>query len=219
MLVGLTRRALLAGACAMASPSPSCEAKDKAEPKTVYLVRHAQSDQNIATKRLEAGEMSALGDIIRIGFDSPVSAEGQKQLDDAARRLDGFAKQNGIELIAHSPYQRAAATANAIFSSSDVPTMVLPALHERTLSEYVFPALLDRRIRQVRDWLDARPERVIALVGHGQWNMRATQRQSVQPNVSILKTSYSSASGFVPEEGFAFDGFSDPKRGKKPVLS
>ena len=31
--------------------------------KTVYLVRHAQSEQNIATARLEKGDVGALGDL------------------------------------------------------------------------------------------------------------------------------------------------------------
>ena len=108
--------------------------------KTVYLVRHAQSEQNIATARLEKGDVGALGDLVRLGFDAPVSAEGRQQLTTAARSLDGFATQQKIEIVAHSPYQRAVTTAMALFSGHHRPLELLPPLHERTIAEYLFPS-------------------------------------------------------------------------------
>ena len=181
--------------------------------KTVYLVRHAQSEQNIATARLEKGDVGALGDLVRLGFDAPVSAEGRQQLTTAARSLDGFANQHKIEIVAHSPYQRAVTTAMALFSGHHRPLELLPPLHERTIAEYLFPSLLDNRIRQVCEWLNGREERVIALVGHGQFFKRCIGAPgAVQPNVSILETKYSREGGFL---GFrcvrtAYAGFPEP---------
>ena len=39
--------------------------------KTVFLVRHAQSEQNVASARFAEGEVSALIDIASIGYDAP----------------------------------------------------------------------------------------------------------------------------------------------------
>ena len=195
----------------MSSSSPADGAAGNA-PKTVFLVRHAQSEQNVATARLSRGEVGALGDIIQLGHDAPVSAAGAEQLAAAATRLDGFASRHAIELVAHSPYARAVATARALFSGHPKPLVLLPPLHERTVAEYFFPWMLDARIQQVRDWLDSRDERCIALVGHGQFFKRCLQASSVQPNVSILRSTYSSSEGFVPARDgvVAFPGFPEP---------
>ena len=165
--------------------------------KTIFLVRHAQSEQNIATARLESGEVGALGDIIRLGHDAPVSSTGRDQLNEASRALAGFSAEHAVELVVHSPYQRAAETAKAIFAAHPKPMIVLPALHERTVTEYLFPWMLDARIAQVRAWIDAREEQCIALVGHGQWFKRCCGAPAVQPNVSIIRSIYTSAAGFV----------------------
>ena len=45
--------------------------------KTVFLVRHAQSEQNVATARLASGDVSALIDIGAIGYDAPLSRQGE----------------------------------------------------------------------------------------------------------------------------------------------
>lgn len=179
--------------------------------KTVFLVRHAQSEQNIATARLERGDVTALVDIVGLGLDAPVSAAGQQQLEAAAQQLEGFAEARGIEVVVHSPYQRAVATAQALFSKHPKPLLLLPPLHERTLTEWMFPWIFDARIQRVRAWLNAREERVIALVGHGQFFKRCLDAPSVQPNVSIIETTYSSTEGFVPFPGKrAFEGFPEP---------
>ena len=68
--------------------------------------------------------------------------------------------------------------------------------------------MLDARIAEVRRWLDSREERVIALVGHGQFFKRCLKAPGVQHNVSIIESSYSAA-GFTPSS-LAFEGFAEP---------
>ena len=176
--------------------------------KTVFLVRHAQSEQNVASARFAEGEVSAL-----IGYDAPLSKQGESQLREASVALDGFAAQRGIALVAHSPYQRAVHTARTLFAGFPQPLVQLPPLHERTMTEFFFPFLLDRRVAEVCSWLDAREERVIALVGHGAFFARCLGASRVQPNVSIVETTYSPAAGFVPraDHRFAYPGFSEPE--------
>ena len=181
--------------------------------KTVFLVRHAQSEQNVASARFAEGDISALIDIAAIGYDAPLSKQGESQLREASLALDGFAAQRGIALVAHSPYQRAVHTARSLFAEFPRPLVQLPPLHERTMSEFFFPFLLDRRVAQVCSWLDAREERVIALVGHGAFFARCLGASTVQPNVSIIEATYSPAAGFVPraDDKFAYAGFSEPE--------
>ena len=181
--------------------------------KTVFLVRHAQSEQNVASARFADGDVSALVDIASIGYDAPLSKQGESQLREASVALDGFAAQRGIALVAHSPYQRAVHTARALFAGFPQPLVQLPPLHERTMTEFFFPFLLDRRVAEVCSWLDAREERVIALVGHGAFFARCLGASRVQPNVSIVETTYSPAAGFVPraDHRFAYPGFSEPE--------
>ena len=118
--------------------------------KTVFLVRHAQSEQNVASARFAEGDVSALVDIAMLGYDAPLSKQGEAQLREASVALDGFAAQRGIALVAHSPYQRAVQTARALFAAFPRPLVQLPSLHERTMAEYFFPWLLDQRVAQVR---------------------------------------------------------------------
>ena len=186
-----------------------------ASEKVVFLVRHAQSEQNVATARLGRGDVKALGDIIRIGYDAPLSDTGRQQLETAATKLDGFATQHGIEVVVHSPYIRAVETAKTIFAGFiGKPFVELLPLHERTVPEYFFPSMLQARITQVREWLDSRPEGVVALVGHGQFFKHCINAPNVQPNVSIIRTTYSKTTGFVVASDdaspYVFKGFAEP---------
>ena len=155
--------------------------------KTVFLVRHAQSEQNVASARFAEGDISALIDIAAIGYDAPLSKQGESQLREASLALDGFAAQRGIALVAHSPYQRAVHTARSLFAEFPRPLVQLPPLHERTMSEFFFPFLLDRRVAQVCSWLDAREERVIALVGHGAFFARCLGPRLCSPTFPSLR--------------------------------
>jgi len=47
--------------------------------KRVFLVRHAESEQNIATRNLENGDLSALITVCALGYDAPLSKKGREQ--------------------------------------------------------------------------------------------------------------------------------------------
>lgn len=183
-----------------------------AESKTIYLVRHAQSEQNVATHRLHSeGDLTAAATIINLGYDAPVSDEGRKQLDLARQKLETFANSRSITLVAHSPLQRAVATAHAIFQGR-VDTMVIrPEMHERTVSEWAMPFLMDRRIDELRKWISSRDEPVIALVGHGQFFKRCLGLSRVMENVEVVQCSFNVGTGFqLCSSSSVFEGFKDP---------
>ena len=170
--------------------------------KQVFLVRHAQSEANVASARLENGEVSALWPFLTAGSDAPISDMGRQQLAAARAQLvaSSFVEARGVQLVAHSPLVRAEQTARQLFGdcgpSLTPPFLEVPFIYERTPSEWASITGLDARIEQLRDWLAERDESVIVLVGHGQFFKRCLQRSFVQANVSFLECSFSARDGF-----------------------
>ena len=124
--------------------------------KTIFLVRHAQSDQNVATHKLCRGDAAALFTLANLGVDAPVSEAGQSQLASARQSLEGLARERNITLVAYSPLQRAVATANAVFGERGVPMVERAEMVERTAAEYLMPSLMDQRIDVLCEWLASR---------------------------------------------------------------
>lgn len=95
--------------------------------KTIYLIRHAESDENRRRECLKTS-MQGLGKLklprredvvasmelmnVSAQLDTGVSPRGQSQIDQLGERIakDDFVRKMGIELVAHSPLQRARQT-------------------------------------------------------------------------------------------------------------
>ena len=90
------------------------------------MVRHAQSEANVASARLGAGEVSAIWPFLTMGADAPLSDMGRQQLAAAHAQLVGFIEERGVQLIAHSPLVRAQQTAHALFGDCGAPLVELP---------------------------------------------------------------------------------------------
>jgi phosphohistidine phosphatase SixA len=189
------------------------------EEKTVYLIRHAQSEQNIQLGRVKNGEyIAGLFGAAMIGLDAPLSDHGKKQLLTANLKLktrDWIPSSSSYspkpELIVHSPYIRAKDTAVGIFNSCPLSSSMLelPWFHERTLFEYI-PYLgyipFDTRIQQTNDWLKTRQEKTIAMVGHGQLFKRWLNAPHSPANVEALECVWSPENGgkiWIKEDGKA----------------
>jgi len=100
------------------------------QPKTVYLIRHAESLENVthaAVKRsfksLTRWELPEQTDVdstyrhlLDVGpkllVNSPVSERGTEQINQLRKKLDGgnFLKSSGVEAVVHSPLTRARQT-------------------------------------------------------------------------------------------------------------
>jgi broad specificity phosphatase PhoE len=170
--------------------------------KTLYLIRHAESLQNVAVKRLtDQGDLSALLPIIRIGHDAALSELGESQLLPAQE----FLKKNEWtprpgegkpQLIVHSPLLRAKQTAMGLFNGCDsIPIMELHCLVERTAFEYLYVTPLDTRISQANEWLRSRSEETIVIVGHGQFFRRWLGLAYTQNNVHVMECSWTQEGG------------------------
>ena len=56
--------------------APAADGTSSDASKTVYFIRHAESEQNVAMRRLKRGEMKVLFWLAYIGVDAPLSAYG-----------------------------------------------------------------------------------------------------------------------------------------------
>lgn len=172
--------------------------------KTVYIVRHAQSASNVASKRLDSGELKALADVARLGFDSPLSQEGCQQLVSVRPAAQQLGQE--LEAVLFSPLQRARRTALELFGEEDerggfqqAPGMFwrcLAALKEKRGREHMqhrllaSQSILDKRAEAFITFLAALPWSRFAIVGHGDFSRHMLRRmgQDVQlANANILR--------------------------------
>jgi broad specificity phosphatase PhoE len=112
--------------------------------------------------------------------DSDVSDNGLLQIKTIGEQLkrDDFLKENGIQMVAHSPLKRARLTSLGMLgcmSPSDKDINVdrveeLDLLMEKTPAEWLpgNSGTLYSRIAQLENWLRAQPATKIVLVGHSQ---------------------------------------------------
>ncbi len=99
--------------------------------KTVYLIRHAESDENrrlaslsrsikglVSLKIPTKDDLVASSELLHISaqIDSDVSPKGRSQINQLGRRLmaDEFVAKMGIQLVAHSPLKRARSTSEGM---------------------------------------------------------------------------------------------------------
>jgi phosphohistidine phosphatase SixA len=181
--------------------------------KTLYLIRHAESMQNVAVKRFANNpwNIAALGPIIGLGHDAKLSELGERQLIPA----NEFLKKNAWnpkpgtsqpQLIVHSPHTRTKQTCMGVFNGCEcIPVLELHCLYERTVFEYVNIRPLDSRIAQTEEWLCSRKENVIVLVGHGQYFRRWLNLDYTQNNVEVLECSWHVTEGNKLKDKYYLD--------------
>lgn len=164
--------------------------------KTVYLIRHAESEENrrIASlgrifKNLGKFSLPSSSDIyastqllnIPAQVDSSVSEVGVRQIADMGEKLKkgNFLDASDVKLVAHSPLLRAQETsegmlgcrANATKADSVDRVVELELLIEKTPQEWtpIYFSTFKQRIASFEDWLGEQPEQSIAIVGHSQY--------------------------------------------------
>jgi broad specificity phosphatase PhoE len=145
--------------------------------KTVFLVRHAQSDNNVSKlafrSSLKRGrvpswpEARAMAPMVSFPMDTALSDEGRRQVEAQRRNLDavGFLESNEVQLVVHSPLRRAKATCQGLFAPHET-VVEHPELYERGAWEHVRRAAIVPRIHGFVSWLLGREEQSIVVVGH-----------------------------------------------------
>jgi broad specificity phosphatase PhoE len=160
--------------------------------KTIYLIRHAQSEENrrLASMKQAVRDVSNLSlpnssDVsaamgwfnIPAQLDSAVSGLGQNQILEMAEILKeaDFLNKAVIQLVVHSPLQRARDTCLGILNCSAPDHVAVPVkrvveldlLKEQSVTEIMITQkAFQQRLKQFEEWLDLQPEETIVLVGH-----------------------------------------------------
>jgi broad specificity phosphatase PhoE len=167
--------------------------------KSLYLIRHAESEENRRLASLQSVIWSVLGlswpksadvraalELVDVSgqVDSPVSSRGKLQILDMRTQLERerFLEANGVELILHSPLQRAWETSMGLFPPESIlagkPLTTTGSacrmeetdlLLEKTPTEWIFTSTFHERIRQFAEFVEDRPETTIVAVGHSQF--------------------------------------------------
>mmetsp|Transcript_13765 Transcript_13765/g.26703 ORF Transcript_13765/g.26703 Transcript_13765/m.26703 type:complete len:240 (-) Transcript_13765:360-1079(-) len=164
------------------SPSPQSVASHV---KTVYLVRHAESIENEKLGSLKRWAKTWSRQDFWHGVslwsepnmaDTPLSQKGRQQVETLSSKLrkDDFLKTQGVEVVLHSPLERARETCDGVVGSDSdntYPREELVDLREKTVGEWVpgFKGSLDERIASFERALCARKEERILVVGHSQF--------------------------------------------------
>jgi broad specificity phosphatase PhoE len=146
-----------------------------AQEKRVFLVRHAESTNNVAkgtlsrtlgrlrppSSRDEAWQLLSL---LTFPMDSELSADGRIMLERQREACAALAAREAIEVVLHSPLRRAADTAAGLFP--DLRRVEDADVYEKSLAEHAGLTSLDARVRSFRERLAQRPELCLAVVGH-----------------------------------------------------
>lgn len=164
--------------------------------KTIFLIRHAESEENRRIASLKtcfrslgkfslpsASDVRASTELLNVGgqIDSSVSEIGAKQIQQMGETLKdaNFVQSSGIQLVVHSPLERARETSLGMLGCVAPDTKVDPVdrvielelLKEKTPSEWtpMYWSSFRERITEFERWLGEQPEETIALVGHSQY--------------------------------------------------
>jgi broad specificity phosphatase PhoE len=187
--------------------------------KTLYLIRHAESEENRRLASLghvgtsltrfslpQSSDIWASFGLLNVPaqVDSPVSDIGKAQIMNVAAQIKAanFWQTHKVTLVAHSPLQRAeetcrgllgnAAEAAADSESNPMRIVSIDVLREKTPAEWLpgNSTSLKRRLDELESWLMAQPEDVICLVGHSQFFKNLLNLSYKFANVDVYKVEF-----------------------------
>lgn len=150
--------------------------------KKVIFIRHAESQNNVAKQDAAATwlacktftgwpslkQIGSIASMITIPMNTDLSDAGEKMAGNLRHQMNqtDFISNHGVELIVHSPLIRAQRTCSILFEHTGVPIVENEFIFEKNISEHFRFADMNRRVTQFIEWLRARPECVIVVVGH-----------------------------------------------------
>ena len=163
-------------------------------PKTVYFIRHAESEENrrLASMKTVFADIGSFAIPKASDFteglrwfdhgnaDSDVSERGKEQITEMAAILGkaDFLNACGIEMVVHSPLVRAKETCKGILECAAPDVVVDPVkrvveldlMIEKTLTEWsIAHKAYQNRLKDLEKWLSEQSETKIVLVGHSQF--------------------------------------------------
>ena len=171
--------------------------------KTIYLIRHGESEVNKSKNHIKDNKKSkkmfkksyikSVGKFITSSMDSDLTLEGQGQAIKQGAYLKSldFLETEGVELILHSPLKRAKDTCYFMFEEwTNVPFKEEPLLMEKNFSEY-FYSDIKKRGKQLKDHIMSMKENSIVLVAHSRIFQAMIGQKVKIPNCSVWKINLS----------------------------
>mmetsp|Transcript_25751 Transcript_25751/g.47061 ORF Transcript_25751/g.47061 Transcript_25751/m.47061 type:complete len:207 (+) Transcript_25751:108-728(+) len=177
--------------------------------KTVFLIRHAESRNNVdkrETARLfrrlcrgilpSCAQLRHMLALLKVEMNSSLSSYGQAQVARQHETLSSanFIGTSGVQLIVHSPLVRAKETCSRLFPEQTVPMMEHSELFEKDIGEHLGWRRLSSRVRSFEEWLEARSESHIVIVGHSAF-FRCMVPGIKPKNVEVWKAEFDAGSG------------------------
>lgn len=183
--------------------------------KTIYLIRHAESQENRRLKCLKsafrdlgrfslprASDLEAATELCRVAdqIDSPVSAFGKQQIDYMAKILQESNFMQRIQLVAHSPLQRAVETCFGLLGCKAPDTVPegtassvvqLDLLQEKTPTEWFGGGNFPQRLVAFETWIaEQTTVDSIAVVGHSQYFKALLQQECLMGNCDVIQADF-----------------------------
>ena len=188
--------------------TPVVTASGKQKRKTLILVRHAQSVENVKVIDLCDGiermknwqlptwrQIKSTFSLLSLTRDSLVSELGKRQISDMHDILadEKFWKRK-VDRIICSPLTRAIDTCNGILplEKEGLKVEILDDLEEATIYEHIFSRTLLERIDRFKRWLANTEEEVIVIVGHSQYFKKMLQLKTLMRNCDVWQCEFSS---------------------------
>lgn len=173
--------------------------------KTVWLVRHAESENNVSKRTFRStfgsgrlpttrAEWVSVGQLPLVRMDTPLSAHGRRQAEAQRAVLDAadFVARERPELVLHSPLVRARDTCLTLFGGGGGPAVEqFDELYERSISEHLWRSWLQPRVARFTAHLLSRPERRIVAVGHSSFFEEMCG--AIMGNTSVWRATLSAA--------------------------
>ena len=153
----------------------SCEVSRGMHDRTIVLIRHGESTNNVAKNTLSrtlkkfrpphsTKEAVQLASLLMFPMNSPLSHSGRHAVDERKSVCCQMASDERLEIVLHSPLTRAKDTAS-MFAGA-LPLEQLDHLYEKSLSEHASLRSLQQRVDSFTRELLQRPESRMAIVGH-----------------------------------------------------
>jgi len=186
--------------------------KTKSKAKTIYLCRHAETEENIRMNHLRKAGHSIkslkppnptdvflgcqfLGMVLIGRTNSIVSANGTNQIQEMQKIVLQHQLTPKIKKVAHSPLIRAKETCYGVFDLDhhmNIPIIPLDCLREVTPFEFVFAGRtqVKRRIQELYKWIKEQEEDTIAIVGHSEYFLIMLGLEEKFKNCDVWKATF-----------------------------
>ena len=191
------------------------------ERKRIILIRHAESLNNVAKNETRKAweniralrclpsleQISLAGSLLTIPMNTDLSRDGELMVESLRSRLIALnvIAEHGVELIIHSHLTRAARTCAILFGDSGITIEEHPMVFEKNILEHVGLKDMKNRIRIFVQWLLARPEQSIAIVGHSAF-FRELLHTDINMQNCEVRECYLTPSGQIEDMRVIMDG-------------